>query len=221
MGGRGSSFLAPSSGKWSGSIGPDVSNTLKNAIGSKGAPKAISDAVVETNPYHSYDYREYSQNCQRCVVAYELRRRGYDVTALPTYQGDRLPQVAHYDSKSGTYRGHWQGAFQNAKPVNVGVTGDSTRAEKKVMGNIDQHMKDWGSGARAVVQIFYRGGGGHVFNVENQNGRTVYVEAQTGKVKDMARTMQSVKTDSVNLIRTDNLKISERAKNFVRQSNKR
>ncbi len=221
MGGRGSSFLTPSSGKWSGSIGPDVSNTLKSAIGSKGAPKAISDAVVETNPYHSYDYREYSQNCQRCVVAYELRRRGYDVTALPTYQGDRLPQVAHYDSKNGIYQGRWQGAFQNAKSVNVGAAGDSTRAEKKVMGSIDQHMKDWGSGARAVVQIFYRGGGGHVFNVENQNGRTVYVEAQTGKVKDMARTMQSVKTDSVNLIRTDNLKISERAKNFVRQSNKR
>lgn len=27
--------------------------------------------------------REFSVNCQSCVVANELRRRGYDVTALP------------------------------------------------------------------------------------------------------------------------------------------
>ena len=82
-------------------------------------------------------------------------------------------------------------------------------------------MRQFGNGARAVIQILYRGGGGHVFNVENQNGRIVYIEAQAGKIKDIGATMAHVKTDTVNLIRTDNLKISDRAKKFVRKSTPR
>ena len=58
-------------------------------------------------------------------------------------------------------------------------------------------------------------GGGHVFNVERKNGKTQYIEAQTGKVKDFAKTLQDVKTDRVALVRTDNLKFSDRAKDFV------
>ena len=212
-----------SSGKWSGSasLGGQIPETLKDAIGTKGAPRSIGDAVVETNPFHSYDYREFSQNCQRCVVAYELRRRGYDVTALPTYPGDKLPQIAYIDSKNNIYAARWRGAFQNAKTENVGVKGNNPGAEKQVMQNIADKMHGYGDGSRAVIQILYRGGGGHVFNVENQGGRIVYVEAQTGKIKDMARTMMSVKTDSVNIVRVDNLRLSDRARNFVEPSRRR
>ncbi len=217
MGGRGASFRPGSSGKWSNTIGGRIPETLKDAIGTKGAPRSIGDAVVETNPHHSYDYREFSQNCQRCVVAYELRRRGYDVTALPTYPGDKLPTIAYIDTKNNIYAARWRGAFQDAKTENVGVSGNTPTAEKQVMQNIADKMRGYGEGSRAVIQILYRGGGGHVFNVENQGGRIVYVEAQTGKIKDMARTMTSVKTDSVNIVRVDNLKMSDRARNFVEQ----
>ena len=220
MGGRGSHFSTPSNGSWSGGpMGPEgrEAATLKGAIGEKGKEKSIGDAVVETNPNHSYDYKEFSQNCQRCVVAYELRRRGYDVTALPTYAGDDLPRIAYIDTKNNIYAAKWRGAFQGAKTVDVSSAGDTLSAEKKVMDNIADRMREYGSGSRAVIQILYRGGGGHVFNVENDHGRIVYVEAQTGKIKDMERTMHSVRTDSVNLVRVDNLKVSERAKRFVRK----
>ncbi len=50
---------------------------------------------------------------------------------------------------------------------------------------------------------------------ENQRGRIVYVEARTGKIKNITKTMASVRTGEVNLVRTDNLHISERAKSFV------
>ena len=76
-------------------------------------------------------------------------------------------------------------------------------------------MKNFGEGSRGVVQIFYKGGGGHVFNVERKNGKTTYVEAQAGKIKDFAKTLKNVHTDRVALVRTDNLKFSDRAKNFV------
>ena len=48
----------------------------------KGAELTIEDAVKGANPnYHSS--HDYKINCQRCVQAYELRRRGYDVVAKP------------------------------------------------------------------------------------------------------------------------------------------
>ena len=48
----------------------------------KGPPLSIEEAEEGTNPHYAQG-REYQINCQRCVTAYELRRRGYLVTALP------------------------------------------------------------------------------------------------------------------------------------------
>lgn len=221
MGGRGAKFYRPSNGKWSdGNIGDKIAETLKGAIGKKGKPFSIGDAVIETNKKrYSTSYREFSENCQRCVVAYELRRRGYDVEALPTFKGDDLGAISFRDDNKKILKGKWEGAFKSAKNINVGSSGvkeNTTAAEKQVINNIEKQMASYGEGARAVVQILYRSGGGHVFNVEYNNGKVQYIEAQAGKIKNIAQTMQSVKTDSVNLVRVDNLKISERAKKSVK-----
>lgn len=195
---------------------------LRDTLGQKGAPKSIANSTLDTNPLYNRDYNEFTMNCQRCVVAYELNRRGYDVEARPTFQGDKLPSVAYYDRKNGTLEGRWKGAFRDAKSVNVGVNGNNTKAEKAVISNIENQVRNWGDGARGVIQIFYRSGGGHVFNVENQGGRVVYVEAQAGKLKNFAtETIHNVDTGSVSMIRTDNLRISDRAKNFVRPKRKK
>lgn len=211
MGGRGvSSFTNRQTGQWSGSVGGAIPDTLKEAIGERGAPNSIAESVVSVNPHHNYDYREYSENCQRCVVAYELNRRGYDVTALPTYPGDTLGEVAHYNPSTGISEGRWKGAFRNAITESV-----AAGSPNGVVRNIDSKMKGYGNGSRAVIQIFYRSGGGHVFNVENQNGRIVYVESQTGRIKNKESVFRHVKTGQVNIVRTDNLRISDRARNFV------
>ena len=221
MGGRGSSsFTMPSGGAWSNGMGIKVPDTLRSALGTKGKEKSMGDAMLASNPHYSPDYREYSENCQRVVVAYEARRRGYDVTALPTYDGDTLGRVAYDDTKNGVARGRWMGAFKGAEPVNVSAKGQhGANAEKAVLNNIDNQMKKYGDGSRGVVQIFYKNGGGHVFNVERKNGKTHYIEAQAGEVKNFGKTLQNVKTGKVALVRTDNLKLSDRAKNFVTQTN--
>ena len=192
--------------------------TLRSALGSRGEEKSPADAMLETNPYYDGDYREFSHNCQRVVVAYEARRRGYDVMAQPTFEGDKLNRVAYYDSKNNISRGRWMGAFQDAKPVDVSAVGKGTQASQNVVNNIENQMKSYGNGSRGVVQLFYKGGGGHVFNVEQRNGKTYFIEAQTGKVKDMQRLMDVMRTDRVALVRTDNLKFSDRAKQFVEPS---
>lgn len=192
--------------------------TLKQALGAKGPEKSIKDSYQDANPYFSRNYAEYSENCQRCVVAYELRRRGYDVIAQATHENDKWPTSVLVN---GVPMGRWRGAFRHAKTDSVGAAGNNAKAEAKVLNNISNTMKGYGNGSRAIIRIGYRGAHvGHVFNAENQNGRMVYVDAQTGTRythADMRNLMKVVDTSSVTVTRTDNLRISNRAKEFVWQ----
>lgn len=192
-------------------VSEQLPKTSKEAIGKKGKASTISEALKSVNPNFSRRHSEYSMNCQRCVVAYELQRRGYKVEAQPTYANDKWNKAYNV---GGTHMGLWRGAFRHAKTVNVGASrGD------KVLDNITKRMKAYGPGARAVVSINYKGvGEGHVFNVENVRGRIHYVDAQTGNRYNRAsmRNLFSItKTRDTTLTRTDNLRISERSKEFV------
>lgn len=129
MGGRGSgsglSFSIPSGN--GGAYAPNqlieqLPTNVTEALGEKGAPRSVDTALKTVNPFYSRAYSEYSENCQRCVVAYEMQRRGYDVEAQPTYQGDKWPQVINVN---GQRMGRWRGAFRHAKTVNVGVAGNT------------------------------------------------------------------------------------------------
>ena len=171
---------------------------LKAAIGQKGRSISVQEAAANANPFYSTRGAEgdFSENCQRCVVAYELRRRGYDVVALPTYAGDTLPS-----------RGRWQGAFQKARTIDVGSSNPKT-----AQTNLESQMKSFGNGSRGVVRI-----PGHVFNVENVGGKIRYVDAQTNTIYNSNNVFSRLGKKAVNvqLIRTDNLRISERAKKSV------
>ena len=154
-------------------------------------------------------------------MTYELRRRGYDVEAQPTYSNDVWPQVA-YTTREGARLGRWRGAFRDAKTDYVGVRGstaNTARGEEKVLKNIADKMKSYGDGARAIVNFAYRGRGiGHVFNVEKTKGGMVFVDAQSGErytAADMRNFAKVWNTASVSLTRTDNLRVSDRVKNFV------
>ena len=171
---------------------------LKASIGTKGQAIGIQKAIEGANPFYNTSgaQGDFSENCQRCVVAYELRRRGYDVVALPTYAGDKLP--------SGS---RWQGAFQKAKSVNVGSTNPRT-----AQANLEKLMKQYGNGSRGIVKI-----PGHVFNVENVGGKIRYVDAQTNTIYNSNNVFSRLgkKASNVELLRTDNLRVSERAKKSV------
>lgn len=218
MGGRGASSSLPtahpsggggSGGQWTGSPNVQGPTSLRAALGTKGKPMSINEAVRGANPYYDGTYKEFSENCQRAVVAYEARRRGYDVTAQPTYEGDKLPQVVRSN-------GRWQGAFQGAKSENV-----SGANSKAVKNNVEAKMKEYGEGSRAVVGVQWKNGGGHVFNVERKNGKTHYVDAQIGAKYNPSELFSKVKTNSVRIVRTDNLKFSDRAKKSIEQSGSR
>lgn len=211
MGGRGvASFSNNGPHRFSSGLGTRIDETLKQALGVKGEPESIASAMRNANPHYSREYSEYSENCQRAVVAYELRRRGYKVSAQPTYKGDKVGEIAYVDRKNGIYKSRWTRAFSNAKTEYVGAgTG------QKMIAKVDGKMAEYGNGSRAVLQVMWRNGGAHVFNLERQNGKTLYIDAQRNKRYTAAEIQKRAKPGSVNIVRTDNLRISDRAKDSV------
>lgn len=220
MGGRGTSSFASGGGrqtsgsdKFSSGLGPTVGATLKEALGKKGNPIPIKEAYKDANPLFEATkregYAEYTKNCQRCIVAYELRRRGYDVVALPTYSNDNLPNVKSYRDKQGNiqYRDVWTQAFQHAKVENVGSSRNSA-----VVTNITNLMKSYGNGARAVVGVNWQGGGGHVFSIENRGGKIIAIDAQIGKQASLAQALSGSIPKDTQVTRLDNLRVSDKAR---------
>lgn len=193
-------------GEWSNGLGFKSYDTLKDAIGNKGRPMGMANAVLNANPHFdpNMTYKEFTENCQRCVVAYELRRRGYDVTAQPTHQGDKLPYG--FTRRDGIRQGFWMGAFQNAKPEKIA---DSPRA-------LLAKMQQYGEGSRAILQISWKGThSGHVINIEYRHGRILMFDPQIGKRYNPQEFFREVKSGTSQVVRTDNLRISERAKKSV------
>ena len=174
-------------------LGPRIPETLKEALGEKGEPMSMVQASAGTNPHYNASFEAYSANCQRCVLTYEARRRGYDVAALPTYSGDLLP-----------YGGDYLKGLSNPKTVNTG---------KSVM-KIRKEMQSYGDGARAIVHVA-KGREGHVFIAENKGGKIVYIDPQ---INGRYTKLSLRKVSNSAITRIDNQDFTEYAKNaFTRQ----
>lgn len=165
--------------------------TMQDALGIRRNNLSITDALSGANPFYNGGTQgDFSANCQRAVAAYEMRRRGYDVMALPTYSGDRMPAA-----------NNWARVFNGAKELNVGAS-----SPQKAQANLEAQMKKFGNGSRGIVGI-----PGHVFNVENVGGKIRYVDAQTNTVynsKGVFSRLGKRGSQSVTLIRTDKLGIN-------------
>ena len=142
----------------------------------------------------SWAYRE---NCQRCVWAYEMQRRGYDVEALPTYKGDDLPSY-----------GNWMGIVDgNLTREYIGIHYGQTKSNKSVVANATETMRGWGEGSRGIVRVCWSGTrNGHVINVEYKNGKITGYDAQSGKTyTNLAQALKGSRLDYTQIIRTDNV----------------
>ena len=160
-------------------------------LGKKGKPKEIDVAKTLANP-HFFEDKKWQLNCQRCVYAYEMQRRGYDVEAKPRILDgtDTLPRSA---SPQG-----WTHVMKGAKLVQM--------PSRKTAEHMDDQMAQWGDGARAIVKVTWKGGhSGHVFIAERQYGRTIYIDPQVGSRIGIDRYMKDAIKGSTQLMRIDNL----------------
>ena len=113
-----------------------------------------------TNPnYSPGEVNKWFINCQRCVPTYEMLRRGLDVTALPCDEG--------YDYLAY----HPFSVWNNAQVISC--CGQDQHEIESTMGS-------WGNGARAQITVMWTQTAGHTFIAEQRNGRTYYIDPQSG-----------------------------------------
>lgn len=217
FGGRGAGSGLPESNPQPGGGGggnpqpldqfPGAPDTLAEALGQRGRPMSVDRAVGGANPFYdrTMSTAEYNENCQRAVVATEARFRGYNVIAQPTYDQDTMP-----------HGNEWMRSFKGATREDVGRT--TPRATQRAL---ESQMKSYGDGARAVMQVEWKGANfGHVLNVVQRNGRTYYYDGQNGTRVNANSLFNAIRTRRTGLVRVDNLDFGDRAREAVRQTPK-
>lgn len=156
--------------------------------------ESLEVAVKKINPKYPGVNKEYVWNCQRCAPTYEMRRRGYDVVAEP-----RL------DYNDPLSQNPWL-VWKNPELIHCKGSGNET------ISDINEKMASWGEGARAQVVVIWENvfpPSGHTFNVERINGKTVYIDPQTGQT-GCEWYFRNAKSDCTTICRVDNLQPTDR-----------
>ncbi len=216
MDGRGAFSLSGSMKSYRTKKRSDViSGTLREAIGALGSPATIEQAMERANEdLIKTKSSAFEENCYNVVVAYELQRRGYNVKALGHDEKLNLGEMIYPNGKdSGYFVSRWTGAFKGAHFEHVGDNNTS-----KAIANLTSKIKSYGHGARGAVQFDYAHfDWGHVLNFENKNGKVVFIDAQIGKKLTAKEVIKGVNPNTVNVVRTDNLRLSDKARKSVKK----
>lgn len=181
---------------------PDVNYKHKDgyiAGAKKGKPMTHAEANGKrVNPFYDSEYRDsgYSANCAMCVAAYEARRRGYDVRALP-YQGKEL-EIALAADISFAYVG---GRLQSPKG-----RGGKDFLEKTVKDN-ERYAFSYDS-----FNLRSR----HVIIAFREKGELTLYDPQKGEIfKGREISKKLIGTSKERLLRIDNLEFNPEVINFI------
>ena len=156
------------------------------------------DDLKATNPNYNKS-KEWNVNCQRVVYAYEARRRGYDVVALPKILEDQ-----GYDPMND----HFEEVCHNMQwnsPNNPTAQG--------ALDAINKAMAKFGNDSRAVVYVEWERDNpaekrqAHVFIAENIEGKIKYVDPQNDDDNVDAYFWGAI-PENTSFARLDNLKFS-------------
>ncbi len=142
---------------------------IENALAvERGKPMTHKEADTgRPNPNYDKTSYEWDHNCQCCVVTYEMRRRGYDVTAVA-----RVADNEHQNSLA-----HNSGyAYLDA------LTGDKVephdvhfRASESTMDYAERLLADMSEVGRYEVSISWNDKEGHIFSFERKANGTILV----------------------------------------------
>ena len=164
---------------------------------------SYKDDERDTNPRYEESRKkgntEYTHNCQRCVNAYEARRRGYDVTAAARLPGN--DDLAVMMAKKG-----WANVYESGRESLVPVT---SRTTEGVKAKVIETVKSMGSGARVIVRVQWkRSYSGHVFIAENHDGEVVFLDPQD-ETSDAGSYFSYAKVNQTHLLRIDDKEFTD------------
>ena len=145
----------------------------------------------------------YKNNCISCALAYDMRRRGYDVEAMPidttSVTNGSLPV------QLGFYKGEKLETFE--------VPSD----EEAAMKQFSDRILKYGDGSRGLLRIRWKNGDGHAAIWEVSGDAVVIRDPQNNTIVNLSDYLRRAKT--FYYFRTDNLKLTDKVTEFVRNYN--
>lgn len=156
---------------------------------------------------------EYSVNCQSCVVANELRRRGYNVTALPNLQ--KTGNIPYELSMRTNWAWIAPKTMVMPKKQTAGGIYDITRSGalksksiKELTKELVELVKEPG---RYHIDFAWKGkNSGHIITLEKlHNGKIIIYDPQTGKMKNWKELSKEISLRyGVSVLRVDKLLVN-------------
>ena len=185
----------------------------------------------KVNPNYNKD-NSYKTNCQSCVVAYEARRRGYDVEAKPNlYKLTNNP--SHYTLQNELAEDMTLAYFKKGtleRPEYIEITAGTTnelydKIDKFVeKGNRYQISGKWKSQDSRHIMNIYRNEKNILEVYDSQSGEIFSGNSiKLWRLNDMETGRVHPKTKNrypIRIMRVDNLVIDERTAEFIMEAKK-
>lgn len=160
--------------------------------------KTEAEKLAQVNP------NGYKNNCQRCVLAYEMIERGYDVTAKPYSPRDPLGALGLK-------------ALKLTDPSHLDPDHHFLLEKSRFRNEVNALFDLWGDGSRAAIRVTWdeKYGGDtlsrmHVFIAKRVGEKIVYLDPQINKVLNLQETLDKTADDSWGWIqRIDNKEVSK------------
>ncbi len=132
-----------------------------------------------------------------------MRQRGYDVQVKPR------PTIETQSLGNQGGKGLAPNDHLSQNPFDAWRPPESVSCPGGI-SDIERQMEQWGDGSRAEVMVLWEGqhGSGHVFVAQQIDGRTHFIDPQTGE-DGVGYYFDSCETDSIRICRTDNKEPSE------------
>lgn len=157
-------------------------------------PHDIASDLRDTNPNYSRGVI-YKKNCGNCAVAYELRRRGYDVEARPS---------------NGSVGGEIISMFKDF--VAMKPSGDT---KESVVRDLIETALSWENNSRGIVSLQWKSVDfRHYILIEVLNNKVMFVDPQLAK-QDVSDYFDKIYLDKILFGRIDDLELSETVINAV------
>lgn len=161
----------------------------------RAAEVSIEEEAQKVNPKRRGDkYRDY--NCGYCAIAYDMRRRGYDVIAADKHL-ITTDQLLH--SYTGL-KGQMFSGFLGEKEWNSIKVPNAERSSNMAKW-VNTELRKQGIGARGFFTMAMGEGAGHAMNYEVTNTGVKLIDSQSGDVYRVG-TITKYATDVI-MVRTD------------------
>lgn len=178
--------------------------------------------MLRSNPNFAADVM-YRVNCQTCVVANELRRRGFNIQALGNFAGSKSEVLSRCTNgiwqtadgkvpskmRIGAEFNQWSYIDPTGKRHKKGFA-KTVANRKQLVSELETNLTEDG---RYHIDWTWQGGGktrsGHIITVEKIGDTIRYYDPQNGKViSDFKEYIKGIDLSrGINLLRVDNLRI--------------